>query len=1108
MSRLSISLLGTFRVALDDQAITDFGYDKVRALLAYLVMQPGQPISREWIGTLLWQDQTSQASRHSLSQAWLKLRQAIQDQGATPPSLLSDRDAIQFNPASDYALDVSEFTALLDACDSHAHAEIETCAECTARLIQAVDLYRGGFLEGILIGDSAEFEEWVVVRREGLHRRALTALDHLTRHHKRRRQHALAQKYALRQLELEPFREEAHRDLMQSLVASGQRSAALAQYENCRRILTAELGVEPSAETRTLYERIRAAGETRSHNLPLPLPALIGRETELEQIAHRLSDPDCRLITLTGPGGIGKTSLALRAAEEHLSEWLDGTYFVSLSALSHQDQIPGAITDALSIGSDGDKDARAQILNWIKEKSLLLVLDNFEHLVPATNLLNDILRAASRLKVIVTSREPLFLRAEHLIRVEGLAFPQPHESVTENRMSEFGAVRLFIQRAQRITSAFAPTQEDYAAIARICRFVEGSPLGIELAAGQCDAFPCSHIADEIQRDLDFLATPLHDVDTRHQSIRALFEHSLRQLSENDQRALQRLSVFHNPLRHSAAREVAGITQHQLATLVSKSFLHIAPDERYDLHPLLKQFLGEKLSADEGDYADTLARHGAYHAKFMRELTVEANRGVQNRSATEIRASLQDLIAALVWATGQRKTSLVTDIANELYNSLAALGCYETGHALFDQAARTMEQYRDPTTEERSTLARIMGYSAIFNMWMNVYDDATVKIKESLAIAREIQDQWQISMCLHALGLMAFEQGDYGAAKPFGEEALATCRAMGDLDKETVRLQFLGEMAFYAGTLAEAHDHFEKALAIGRSLGHTVAYSIAIPLYWLGVIAHRRGDPVSARKMLGESLTISPAIHQHLNTAECLRALGVVATDAGEYDRAADLFRQSRNIFAEINKKPEAALRMRNEGWLAECQVDFATAQRCYQESLVALERANQKIKLPPVQADLGRVSALLGEWDSAERALRQALADSQRTGYPYGIALALASTGIFERERCNLDSARQKFCDALRVAINAEEIYEAVKIMVELAEVLAKQGADQKALTMLGFALAHVATPHSHKTRAKRVVDEIAARVAPQLAEEAIAQGRRVKLTEFLDSRETECYLT
>ena len=333
MVHLSLSFLGPFQVTLDGVPVTKFATDHTRALLSYLAVESRRPHRREALADLLWPDRPEQAARHNLRQALSNIRRVIGDRDASPAFLLITRQTVQFNQASDYWLDVTAFTTLLETCKTHLHRRLEVCRPCMQRLEQTAELYRGNFLEGFTLVDSRPFEEWVLTQQEWLHHQVMTVFRHLARYHEQLGEYELAQRYTMRQLELEPWREEAHRRLMRLLAFDGQRSAALAQYETCRRMLAEELGVEPAEETTTLFAQIEAGelshlGPTiPPHNLPAQLTSFVGREAELALITERLGNPNYRLVTLVGPGGVGKTRLALKAAAQQTGLFLGRRVF-------------------------------------------------------------------------------------------------------------------------------------------------------------------------------------------------------------------------------------------------------------------------------------------------------------------------------------------------------------------------------------------------------------------------------------------------------------------------------------------------------------------------------------------------------------------------------------------------------------------------------------------------------------------------------------------------------------------------------------------------------------------------------------------------------------
>jgi DNA-binding SARP family transcriptional activator len=349
MTQLSIRLLGPLQILYSGAPVAGLESNKVRALLAYLAAQADRPHPRASLAGLLWPELPDAAARHNLRQALANLRQALGDREARVPLLLIDRESARLNPDTRVVVDTATFAGVLAECEGHAHRRLETCVACMRRMEQAVEHYRGGFLEGFFLDDSVAFEEWALLMRERLHHQALDALGRLAAYHDRRGDFDAAYRYALRRVELEPWREEAHRQAMRALSLDGRRGAALAQYERCRTILQAELGVEPEAETTALKLRIEneelRKGDIHLSRSQLPIQptAFVGRETELAELAELLANPACRLLTIVGPGGMGKTRLAIQAAAEQAGAFAHGVCFVPHAILSRKrSNIPAA----------------------------------------------------------------------------------------------------------------------------------------------------------------------------------------------------------------------------------------------------------------------------------------------------------------------------------------------------------------------------------------------------------------------------------------------------------------------------------------------------------------------------------------------------------------------------------------------------------------------------------------------------------------------------------------------------------------------------------------------------------------------------------------------
>ena len=556
---LSIKLLGDVVIELNGETLGRFPSRKAELLLAYLVCHD-RAFSREHLAELLWAERPGKQAQANLRSILSSLRQKL------TPFLIVDRHSIAFNHQSDYQLDVRDFETCLNRVAHHPHPDPGKCKACVAQLRTASNLYRGGFLQGLSASESATLADWALIQHERHSRQALSSLFELTRYALLQGNYAEAQQLALRQLAVEPYREEAYRQLMIALARDGQRSSALAQYQRCREILNRELQVEPATETRTLYQRIRSAGATTPSNLPaLQLP-LVGRTVAMARVKGQLADPDCRLITLTGPGGVGKTQLALAAARGEDGVFWHGIFFVALASLSEPAELPLAIANAVQCPLDGDGSDTEQLGNFLREKEMLLVLDNFEHLLPAGSHLTQLLAQAPHCKFLVTSRQRLGLQQEQLLALDGLSYPAETDTVSET-LPQYGAIQLFLQAASRLQPTYVPGVAEWPILAAICRHVEGLPLALELAAAWTRLAGSETILEQMQRGLDFLTSSSRDRPDRHQSMRLVFQHSWQLLSGQEQAVLCYLALFRAPFNAAAAQAVASADLHLLRRLL-------------------------------------------------------------------------------------------------------------------------------------------------------------------------------------------------------------------------------------------------------------------------------------------------------------------------------------------------------------------------------------------------------------------------------------------------------------------------------------------------------------------------------------------------------------
>jgi predicted ATPase len=635
MSHLSLSLLGPLQILLDGQPLTGIESNKARALLVYLVVEADRPHSREALIGLLWPDQPDAVARTNLRQALANVRQVLGDRTTETPFLLITRETVQFNAHSDYSLDVATFISEVSVCERHVHRRADACHSCARRMEQALDLHRGDFLEQFHLNGSIAFDEWILNKRERLHRLALNRLHCLAEYHSRCGAHDRAYACAVRQLELDPWREEAHRQAMRALALSGQRSAALAQYETCRHILAHELGAEPALETMQLRDEIRSgslrATDSSSH-LPPELPTsttdLVGREHDLLKLIEIIESPSCRLLTLVGSGGIGKTRLATQIATDVRGMFADGVYFTTIASADATPTLIPSIANTLNLTLSGQKDPLKQLLDHLRhtKRQVLLVLDGFEHVLRdknGANLIGELLAGAPGVTFLITSLEPLGLSGERVFHVEGMSYPHEKSCISLQMAERYSAVQLFCSCARRVQPDFVLSEIELPHVVRICQLVGGMPLGIEMAAAWVRTLSCAEIVAEITSSLDFLSTSLHDVPERHRSMRAVLEQSWNLLTHQERSALCKLSVFRGGFEREAAQQIADASLSILSALADKSLVHRKEARRYELHELVAQFGYDKLR-ESGEIEQTRARHAQYYLQLAEQAKSQLN----------------------------------------------------------------------------------------------------------------------------------------------------------------------------------------------------------------------------------------------------------------------------------------------------------------------------------------------------------------------------------------------------------------------------------------------------------------------------------------------------
>jgi predicted ATPase len=1065
--RLVIRLLGQATLEIDGRPLSGLPSRAAKALLIYLVCH-NRPLSRETLADLLWGERSQKQGLTNLRTILTGLRRELDDY------LIITRQTLAFNHAAPYWLDVAEFESELAQLQPQLQITPPLPTETTRRLQAALELYQGDFLTAFALREGAEFEGWALWRQEQLKRLAGLGRQALVAHYLATGDYHHGLEYAEKLLESDPYDEAAQRQLMALLVRCGQPHLALQRYQRFSRLLAEELGIEPAPETSRLYYRIQAARALSSDNLPASDGSFVGRAVELQQIRRYLANPACRLVTLVGPGGIGKTRLALEAARQQQQSLLHGVCFVPVADLPSADFLMLAVAGALELSLHGVDDSPAQLLMALHEREMLLVLDDFEHLLAAPPvalengltvavvdkeeaavtwstaakahlpprrqatingdghksrrngqlgglaLLSDILSAAPEIKILVTSRERLNLEEEWLFQVEGLS--PPDDSQAEHDLATNSAVQLFVQNARRAQSGFAPKAAELAAIGQICRLVEGLPLAIKLAAAWVRVMTCRQIAAEIESNLTLLQSSARNALPRQRSIQAVFEQSWRLLAQQEQQILAQLAVFRGGFKLEAAHSVAGADIPALARLVDKSWLSLNSLGRYNWHELLRRYASEKLGAESAGQRLVAARHAHYYATFLKEQQPSLENKHQVEALTTVTAELDNVRAAWEWAIAHHRFDLVQAALDCLWMFYEVKSWIHEGEEMFRRAAAG---------------------------WLEVGSDQPARESDQAAAP----DQRLLAQLLIRRGWFCMRLARFEPGRQLLEQGLSLARQSGD-DLETGRaLHHLGVLTHLIGQLAEAKQYLEESLVVYRQHGGT-----------------------------------------HFDLGSAMGTLGLVLLKMGRFDEAQPLIKKSHWHYRQSGNPRAMALINSFMGGFAIQTGHYLEAKPLLLEGLTFQKMIDDRIMIRMSLAWLGEIHEMMGEYDEARQQYEESLLVSRGNGDRMGMATALNHLARLNIVLGELPQAREHLKAGLTLAVEIHYIPLIIEGLITVSMWLAQAGDQPQVLSILIPTLNHPAVEPQMRTRAEQLLAgltgaplaELAAQVEPAETIEAI----------------------
>lgn len=940
---LHIHLFGHLRIFVDQQSLRLTILPKTTSLLAYLLLHAHTAVPRERLAFLLWNDITETEARANLRRHLYDLRQAL------PPThqwVLSDSKTVRWNQEAPFWLDTAQFQQL--------------CTDIN-HLAEATTLYMGDLLPEL-------YDDWLLPERARFQALYTTAVKQLVSRERARGDLLQAIAYTRQLLTRDPLQEDVVRELMTMQHEHGDRAGAMKLYQQFVQRLQEELDVAPMPETTAVYEAIRTGGPTATHtasqptavphNLPAQLTSFVGRHDELQQIISRFTQPPhTRLLTITGTGGTGKTRLALEIAyhlyHHHPHHFPDGIFFIGLASITNPDFVATAVAETISQPQPAL--TFADLKNQLRHKKMLLILDNFEHLLPAASIVSELLTAVANLHILVTSQSLLHLYGEYEYPLPPLPLPNPNALPPLADYMQYAAIALFVERLQAVNHTFVLTEENGRDVAAICTCLDGIPLALELAAGRGKLFTPDVMLQQLSSRLRFLQGQSRNLPSRHQTLRASIDWSYHLLQPAEQQLFVGLSLFASSFTTTAVYAILGewvadetTIDHILHSLIDKNMVRILPipnePPRFRLLQTLREYGQEKLTEDSR-LPTICQRWVAYYTDWSTQFELGLRTNAQTSWLRQQTYEDANLLAVLNWL-------------------LDSLHIPAHGRA-FAQIINSQESFW--TMQGRLHEAKI---------WF----DRALTCQPYLTQAEQIR-------LLNKAGVIAQHLGNYDQAAPLHAQALQLAYQDDNRQSLADTLHYLGFAAGRQGHYQESRRLLEESLALYRQLPDTQA-QISTLLNNLAIVYRRQEQYDDAIAILEESLAIKQQLDDKLGAQAALVNLSLLLAFKGDFAQAQTFTRQSLRVRYDLQDLPGLVVSI---GQLAELATEMGDAVRAV-TLIAATVQQRQQIHLPPtphVQAEI----------DQAIANLRQQLGDEPfQQAWNQGIQMTMEQVVAFALE--------------------------------------------------------------------------------------------------------------
>lgn len=1067
---------------------------KTQALISYLAMTK-QSHSRDALATLFWGEDPVDKAKNSLRVALSNLNKSF------PNHLEINRETVTFRTDSPHWLDVDEFARRTKAIlDSNLPPDPE-------EMRVALALYRGDFFEDFFINGAPDFETWLLTQREEWRATALDTWELLAETLLEQRHFAAAAQALEHLLTVEPWHEESHRQLMITYSRMGDFNAALAQYATCRQVLADELDVDPMPETVALYERITIARRAHVHKLPADATPFVGREVELAQIANMLDNPHIRLLTIVGFGGMGKTRLALAAARQVTQEqavlFLNGVYFVPLASLEDANDLPITLADALNVPLSGRARPARELINYLRNQEMLLVLDNFEQLLPGAPLLNQIIENCPSVKLVVTSREPLGLDSEWRLDLQGLVYPSEDDEMGHDITSmQHSAVQLFVHAAQQVRPDFTLNAQNADRIRLLCQLTAGMPLALKLAATWLRVMSLERIVAEIENNMDILSTRMRDVPERQRSMRAIFDYTWRLLTPEEQRVFAALSVFRGGFTDEAARSVTGASPGLLAGLFDRGLVHMITvgfSLRYELHDLTQQYAAHKLHTDPQQEREALDRHGEYYAQFVQRRSQALHSEADRTTLDEVAQEIDNLRACWRHLLAVERFDALQPLVVPLHVFFFRQGWFTEGTDLSDPASNYLQEQGDVenNAEAGRLLAELLTHQGDLYLWQGKNEEGLARLQRSVALARKYQEKAVLARGLTTLAWQASGVSQYDRMMELTKEALAIYAEIDHPEGLALALHYAGTADFYAQSYASAEAKFLESIRVSRA--HSLHFRLPHALNNLAIMLNGLGRYQEAKIYAQEAVEIIRRVHNQSILLYPLLQLGRADLALGNLESAHEHLQHSLTLCRAVNDGIRLANVLEGVAEWALLTEDYGEARRAWEESLQINRELGSSRFIAIDLNGLGQLDQLAGDYKSAVDKHRESYQLFAGLGHESGMATALEHQANASLALGDPQAAETFLTDALGLAHKADTLPQLLSILCSWAGYLHSAGHAQRALCLLAYVQAQPAANYATTRRAAALWKTSSTDMDPAEAQAAHAWGANATLAQVLD---------